>query len=56
MRGGISFGADNTFTGYASLSVPLFAPAVYRTLKLNRTQIASAVERRGRRALRWWPR
>lgn len=27
-----------------SLSVPLFAPAVYRTLKLNRTQIASAVE------------
>ena len=44
MRGGISFGADNTFTGTASLSVPLFAPAVYRTLKLNRTQIASAVE------------
>ena len=40
MRGGISFGADNTFTGTASLSVPLFAPAVYRTLKLNRTQIA----------------
>lgn len=44
MRGGISFGADNTFTATASLSVPLFAPAVYRTLKLNRAQIASAVE------------
>ena len=44
MRGGISFGADNTFTGTANLTVPLFAPAVYRTLKLNRSQIASAVE------------
>lgn len=44
MRGGISFGADNTFTGTASLSVPLFAPTVYSTLKLNRAQMASAVE------------
>ncbi len=44
MRGGISFGADNTFTSTANLTVPLFAPAVYRTLKLNRSQIASAVE------------
>ncbi len=44
MRGGISFGADNTFTGTASLSVPLFAPTVYGTLKLNRAQIAAAVE------------
>ena len=44
MRGGISFGADNTFTGTASLSVPLFAPAVYRTLKLNRTRITLVAE------------
>ena len=44
MRGGISFGADNTYTATANLSVPLFAPAVYRTLKLNRTQMAAAVE------------
>ena len=44
MRGGISFGADNTYTATASLSVPLFVPAVYRTLKLNRTQMAAAVE------------
>ena len=33
MRGGISFGADN-----------LFAPQVYRTMKLNDTQMAAAVE------------
>lgn len=44
MRGGISFGADNTFTATANLSIPLFVPAVYRTLKLNRTQMAAAVE------------
>lgn len=44
MRGGISFGADNTFSAQADLTVPLFAPAVYRTLKLNRTQMDAAVE------------
>jgi len=44
MRGGISFGADNTFTGTANLTVPLFVPAVYRLMKLSRTQIAAAVE------------
>lgn len=50
MRGGISFGADNTFTAQADLSLPLFAPTVYRTLKLNDTQLAAAVE--GARASR----
>ena len=44
MRGGISFGADNTFTGTASLSVPLFAPQVYRMMKMNDKQMATAVE------------
>ena len=32
MRGGISFGADNTFAVQGDLSLPLFAPSVYRTL------------------------
>ncbi len=44
MRGGYSFGADNTFTVQGDLTVPLFAPAVYRTMKLNDTQMAAAVE------------
>lgn len=44
MRGGISFGADNTFTATANLTVPLFVPAVYRLMKLSRTQIAAAAE------------
>jgi len=44
MRGGISFGADNTFTATADLSVPLLAPSVYSMLKLNKAQIAVAVE------------
>ena len=44
MRGGISFGADNTFALQGDLSLPLFAPQVYRTMKLNDTQMAAAVE------------
>ena len=44
MRGGISFGADNTFAFTGDVSLPLFAPQVYRTLKLNRAQMESAVE------------
>lgn len=44
MRGGISFGADNTFAVQGDLSLPLFAPQIYRTMKLNDTQMATAVE------------
>ncbi len=42
MRGGISFGADNTFAVQGDLSLPLFAPSVYRTLKMNDAQMATA--------------
>lgn len=44
MRGGLSFGADNTFALQGDLSLPLFAPSVYRTLKMNDAQRAAAVE------------
>lgn len=44
MRGGISFGADNTFNFSGDVALPLFAPQVYRMLKLNRTQLEAAVE------------
>ncbi|MBR6831740.1 MAG: TolC family protein [Tidjanibacter sp.] len=44
MAKGLSFGADNTWTGNASLSVPLFVPTVYQMLKMNRVQMATAVE------------
>ena len=43
-RDGLSFGADNTLTATANLTVPLFAPAVYANLKLNRSQMEAAVE------------
>lgn len=43
-REGLSFGADNTLTATANLTIPLFAPAIYATLKLNRTQMEAAVE------------
>ena len=39
-----SFEPDNVVTGSLSLSLPLFAPAVYSTLKLNEEQMRAAVE------------
>ena len=44
MRGGLSFGADNTFAVQGDLSLPLFAPSVYHTLRMNDAQMAAAVE------------
>ncbi len=44
MAKGLSFGADNSITNQASLTLPLFAPTVYETLKMNRTQMEQAVE------------
>lgn len=43
-RSGISFGADNTVTLGANLNLPLFVPAVYATLKMNKAQMEDAVE------------
>lgn len=44
MAKGLSFGADNSISNSASLSLPLYAPTVYETLKMNRTQMEQAVE------------
>lgn len=44
MKGGYSFGADNTFGVQGDLTLPLVVPAVYRTLKLNDVQMDAAVE------------
>lgn len=44
MAKGLSFGADNTFAAQADVTWALFAPTVFRTLKLNRAQLESAVE------------
>lgn len=44
MAKGLSFGADNTINNQASLSLPLYAPAVYETLRMNATQMEQAVE------------
>ncbi len=41
---GISLGADNIINTAASISVPLFVPAVYSTLKMTATQREMAVE------------
>ena len=43
-KNGISLGADNTINTAASITIPLFAPAVYSTLKMTRTQQEMAVE------------
>ena len=44
MAEGLSFGGKNTFNATANLSLPLFAPSVYRQMKLTKTQMAMAVE------------
>lgn len=44
MAKGLSFGADNTLAAQADATWALFAPTVFRTLKMNRTQLEAAVE------------
>ncbi|MFI3317993.1 MAG: TolC family protein [Rikenellaceae bacterium] len=46
MAKGFSFSSDpyNTFTTTANLSLALYSPSVYRTLKMNRSQAEAAVE------------
>ena len=44
MAKGLSFGADNSISATAQLSVPLFAPSVYEMLRMNQTQLEQAVE------------
>ncbi|MCD8102910.1 MAG: TolC family protein [Alistipes sp.] len=44
MGGGVSFDPRNTVVVNTNLVVPLFAPAVYKTLKLNDEQMRAAVE------------
>ena len=41
---GLSFGADNTLAANATLTLPLIAPQIWRTLRLNRTQLEAAIE------------
>ena len=43
MAKGLSFGADNSISTQASLSLPLFAPTVYETLKMNQTQLEQEI-------------
>lgn len=46
MSKGFSLGGDQytTVSGALDVTMPLFAPAVYRTLRMNDTQMAAAVE------------
>ncbi len=43
--GATRMGYSNSFTGTAALSLPLFAPALYTTLQLNKQQMFEAVEK-----------
>ncbi len=44
MAKGLSFGADNTLTATGDATWAFFAPQIFRTLKLNRTQMEAAVD------------
>lgn len=53
---GLSFGADNTLAAQGDATWTLFAPAVFRTLKMNDVQRLPPWSRRARRGLRWSPK
>lgn len=44
MAEGFSFGGKNTIAATGNIALPLFVPSVYRQMKMNRTQMATAVE------------
>ncbi len=44
MAKGLSFGADNSISTSAQLTLPLFAPSVYEMLRMNETQLEQALE------------
>ncbi len=44
MGGGISFDADNSISAQGTITLPLFMPSVYKTLKLNDEEMMAAVE------------
>lgn len=44
MTEGFSFGGKNTFNVAGNIALPLFVPSVYRQMKMNRTQMETAVE------------
>ena len=41
---GLKFGADNTFAGGLSLSLPLIAPGIWRNVQMTKEQMLGAVE------------
>ena len=44
MAENLSFGGKNTFNVAGTVSLPIFVPAVYRQMKMTRTQMETAVE------------
>lgn len=44
LGGSIRIQGDNTFSGGATLSLPLFAPSLYATLRMTKEQMLGAVE------------
>jgi outer membrane protein TolC len=44
MAEGLSFGGKNTFNVAGTVSLPIFVPAIYRQMKMTRTQMETAVE------------
>ena len=53
MRGGISFGADNTFAVQGDLSLPLFAPAIASGERLWQARSVSGSRRRAAAPWSW---
>ena len=41
----IEVGTDNTYSGGLSVSLPVFAPALYKSISLTKTDVDLAVEK-----------
>lgn len=43
--GGLKLGADNTYTGGLSLTVPILAPSIFRNISLSKEQVVASIEK-----------
>ena len=49
----IEVGTDNTYSGGLSVSLPVFAPALYKSISLTKTDVDLAVEKARLRVSIW---
>lgn len=49
----IQVGSDNSYNGGLNVSLPVFAPTLYKSINLTKTDVELAVEKHARRNSTW---